>query len=1141
MYFFLARSRLERIHGLFELFAESDMKGVQNALSICGGGSFPSHDLTSHFSFPIEEQKVLAYWREIDAFKTSLRQSKEGNRKPFSFYDGPPFATGLPHYGHLLAGTIKDVVTRHAHSTGHYVDRRFGWDCHGLPVEHEIDKKLKITGKDDVMRMGIKAYNAECRAIVMRYQEEWKAIVERMGRWIDFDGGYKTMNINFMETVWWVFSQLYKKGLVYRGMRVMPYSTGCTTPLSNFEASSDYREVPAPAVTVSFPIIEPSSEIGASLLAWTTTPWTLPSNLGLCVHPDFTYINIKDEASGNLYWIHEGLLKTLYKDPKKARFSKIKSKKGSELKGWRYEPLYSYFVKQFGERAFRVLNDTYVTSDSGTGIVHQAPAFGDDDHRVAVANGVIDKDEAPPCPIDECGRYTDEVQDYEGVYVKDADKPIQKELKERGRLVVQSTLRHQYPFCWRSGTPLIYKTIPSIFLKVENIQKQLTKNNQATRWVPTSIGEGRFGNWISNARDWNVSRNRYWGTPIPLWVSEDWEEVVCVSSVAELEELSGLKGITDLHREAIDHITIPSRKGNGQLKRVEEVFDCWFESGSMPYAQTHYPFEKKESFEASFPADFVSEGIDQTRGWFYTLLIIGTHLFDKAPWKNLIVSGLILAADGKKMSKSLKNYPDPNLVFEKYGADAVRLYLVNSPVVRADTLRFKEEGVKETLAQVFIPWLNSFRFFLGSVQLLEKDHGVKFVHREHARKSENVMDRWILARCQGLIQFVRQEMDAYRLYTVTPRLIGLVDGLTNWYIRFNRRRLKGDGGVEDTLSALNSLFEALYTLCRTMSSFTPFITENLYQSLRVFMPVSSDASKSQNDVRSVHFLSFPEVKTEYLDPVIQRRFAALQNVVELTRTVRERCNLPIRVPLKELVVFHGEQQFLDDLFHLSSYITEELNVRDLNLSQDEAACGVRYSLLADWPVLGKKLRKDIGKVRNGLEKVSSDDAKQYAQTGKIVIEGIELTEGDLRVVRNVDVNSATAQRASSQSDGSKTTWASNTDGNAIILLDTLIRPHLQAEGSARELVNRVNRARKRAGFQATDAVDAFYRFEKPADNAEGVKALRKAFSEYGDYLEKQLRGRPREETDAEVGALPASLEEQVEINDVVVRLKLVKI
>lgn len=1108
--------------------------------------SFPAHNAASMFSFPREEEKVLEYWRQIDAFKTSLQQSKDEERKPFSFYDGPPFATGLPHYGHLLAGTIKDVVTRHAHSTGHYVDRRFGWDCHGLPVEHEIDKTLKITGKEDVMKMGIAKYNAECRAIVMRYQGEWKQTVERMGRWIDFDGGYKTMDINFMESVWWVFGQLFKKDLVYRGMRVMPYSTGCTTPLSNFEAGSDYREVSDPAVTVSFPITEPEAEKGAALLAWTTTPWTLPSNLGLCVHPDFTYIKIKDDASGNLYWIHEGLLTTLYKDPKKAKWSKVDSKKGSELKGWKYEPLFNYFTEQFKDRAFRVLNDTYVTSDSGTGIVHQAPAFGDDDHRVAIAHGVISKDEFPPCPIDGSGRYTDEVPDYKGIHVKEADKPIQKRIKEMGRLIVQSTIRHQYPFCWRSGTPLIYRTIPSIFVKVEPITDKLSKNNQSTRWVPANVGEGRFGNWIANARDWNVSRQRYWGTPLPLWVSEDWEEVVCVSSVAELEELSGVTGITDLHRESIDHITIPSKKGYGQLKRVEEVFDCWFESGSMPYAQAHYPFENRESFEASFPADFVSEGLDQTRGWFYTLLILATHLFDVAPWKNLIVSGMVLAADGKKMSKSLKNYPDPNLVIKAHGADAVRLYLVNSPVVRAETLRFKEEGVKDTVAQVFLPWLNSFRFFLGSVALLQNDHKVQFVYQEHAKKSENVMDRWILARCQGLIEFVRQEMDAYRLYTVTPRLTGLVDELTNWYIRFNRRRLKGEGGVEDTLAALNSLFEALITLCRTMSSFTPFITENLYQGLKTFMPEDTTGQ----DTRSIHFLSFPEVKQEYLDPVIQRRFAALQSVIDLTRTVREQGKLPIRVPLKKLVVFHSNQEFLDDIDHLKTYIEEELNIRELQLTRDESLAGVKYNLHADWPVLGKKLRKDMPKVKKGLEEVSSADAKAFAETGKITVSGVELVEGDLRVLRQVDVEGASTALNAQSTDPNEqqSTWASNTDGKVILLLDTLVRPSLQEEGLARELVNRINRARKRAEFVATDLVDALWSFVGPASTSsegeqgqteETIEQLRSAWTNQGGYLQKQLRTMPREEEAAKDEGRKVKLEEEVTINDIIVRLKLV--
>ncbi|PWN50549.1 putative ILS1-isoleucyl-tRNA synthetase [Violaceomyces palustris] len=1065
---------------------------------------FPDHDASAPFNFAKEEEKVIEYWREIDAFKTSLEQSK--GRKPFSFYDGPPFATGLPHYGHLLAGTIKDIVTRHAHSTGHYVDRRFGWDCHGLPVEHEIDKKLGIKGKEDVMKMGIAKYNEECRAIVMRYQSEWRSTVERMGRWIDFDQGYKTLDTSFMESVWWVFKTLFEKGLVYKGLRVMPYSTACTTPLSNFEAGSDYREVADPAVTVSFPLVEDPK---TSFLAWTTTPWTLPSNLGLCVHPEYNYIKIHDDERDANFIIHEDLLTTLYKDPKKAKFQKLETYKGKDLVGKKYEPIFPYFYEKYKDRAFRVLSDTYVTADAGTGIVHQAPAFGDDDHRVAIAHGVIAKDDSPPCPIDESGRYTSEVSDYVGVHVKEADKAIQKDLKARGRLIVQAQLVHQYPFCWRSGTPLIYKAIPSWFVSVEPAVEKLVKNNNATRWVPPHVGEGRFGNWIANARDWNISRNRYWGTPIPLWVSQDFEEVVCIGSVEELERLSGRTGITDLHRDKIDDITIPSQKGKGELRRVEEVFDCWFESGSMPYAQAHYPFENKDKFEKSFPADFISEGLDQTRGWFYTLLILGTHLFDSAPWKNLIVSGLVLAADGKKMSKSLRNYPDPNLVFDKYGADSVRLYLVNSPVVRAENLRFKEEGVKDVISSAFLPWVNSFRFFLGQAALYKKETGKDFVYDAHAPKSDNVMDRWILARCQSLIKLVKEEMDAYRLYTVVGRLLELIDELTNWYIRFNRRRLKGENGEQDTVAALNSLFEALFTLCRTMSSFTPFITENLYQGLRAFLPPAKDGE----DDRSVHFLAFPEVNEEYLDPVIQRKFKALQSVIELGRVVRVNQQLPVRIPLKELIVFHTDAEYLEDVRSLASYISEELNVRDLTLTSDEAKCGVRFRVAADWPTLGRKLRKEIGKVRKGIEAVSSEEAKRYMAEGKITISGVELVEGDLRVIRYVET------------EGLEGKFESNTDGSVVILMDVEQRPELVSEGTAREVINRIQRLRKKAGLVATDEVDAFYSFESGLG-----QALSECIQSQSDVFLRTLKRAPRPAAEREADD-KLILEEEQEVGE----------
>ncbi|KAJ6587075.1 tRNA synthetases class I-domain-containing protein [Mycena vulgaris] len=1076
--------------------------------------SFAPHDISAPFDFPREEEKVLAFWKEIDAFQTSLKLSE--GRPEFSFYDGPPFATGLPHYGHLLAGTVKDIVTRHAHVSGYHVTRRFGWDTHGLPVEHEIDKKLGITGKADVMKIGIDKYNAECRSIIMRYSSEWRKTVVRMGRWIDFDDDYKTLNLPYMESVWWAFGELFKKGMVYRGLRVLPYSMGCTTPVSNFEANLEFRDVSDPAVTVAFPLVDDPS---TSLLAWTTTPWTLPSNLALCVHPDFTYIKIHDQEKDQNFILHEGLLRTLYKDPKKAKFKKLGQFQGADMKGWRYVPLFEYFTDQYEDKAFRVVVDTYVTDTDGTGIVHQSPAFGEDDYRIALASGILSQDEMPPCPIDDAGRFTSAVPDFEGLNVKAADSPIQKVLKAKGRLIVQSTLMHAYPYCWRSKTPLIYRAIPGWFIRVAPITDELVANNKATRWVPQSVGDNRFGNWLANARDWNISRNRYWGTPLPLWASEDMKEIVCIGSVEELERLSGVKGITDLHRESIDHITIPSSSGTGVLKRVEEVFDCWFESGSMPYAQLHYPFENKELFEKSFPANFVCEGIDQTRGWFYTLLVLSTHLFGKAPWQNLIVTGLVLAADGKKMSKSLRNYPDPSVLLDKMGADATRMFLVNSPIVRGDNLRFREEGVREVISRVLLPWLNSFRFFLGHAALFKKATGTDFQYNAHAPVPNNVMDRWVLARCQSLIKLVREEMAAYRLYTIIPRLLDLVDELTNWYIRFNRKRLKGEEGTEDTRVALNTLFEALFTLCRTMSSYTPFMTENLYQTLKTFMPEDPKAG----DVRSIHFLSFPDVKEEYFDVDIERQVLRMQTIIELSRNIREKNNLSLKTPLKELLVFNADEQYIRDVQPLQKYIESELNVRDVTFSTDETASGVRYRAVADWTVLGRKLRKDIGRVKNALPNVSSEDVKAFIDTGKINVDGIELVTGDLTVQRYLDIPAAAEGQ-----------FATNTDNDVVVRLDIQVHADLMGEWLARELTNRVQKLRKKAGLQATDDVDIFYRFE------EGFGAdILSAIKEYSEMIRKTVGNVPADVQGRKAGS-HLLIEEEQEVADVKFVLYLVK-
>lgn len=1026
------------------------------------------------FNFPAEEEKVIAQWDELNAFEKTLDLTKDKPR--FSFFDGPPFATGTPHYGHLLASTVKDIIPRYATMNGYHVERRFGWDTHGLPVEHEIDKKLGITGKEDVMRMGIDKYNQECRAIVMRYADEWRRTIRRMGRWIDMDNDYKTLYPEFMESVWWVFSELYKKDTVYRGVRVMPYSTGCTTPLSNFEAQQNYKDVNDPAVTIGFPMLDDEN---TWLVAWTTTPWTLPSNIGLCVHPDMEYVKIFDEEKQRNYILMESLLKTLYKKPAAAKYKVVDRFKGKTLEGIKYVPPYQYFYEEFKDYAFKVICADFVTADSGTGIVHQAPAFGEVDFVASTENGLITATRLPPNPVDDNGKFTAKVSDYEGIYVKDADKLIIKHLTESGRILLATQINHSYPFCWRSDTPLLYRTVPAWFVKIGDIIPDMLDNVAKTNWVPNTIKEKRFSNWISNARDWNISRNRYWGTPIPLWVSDDFEEIVCVGSIEELKQLSGVQDITDIHRESIDKITIPSKKGKGQLKRIEEVFDCWFESGSMPYASQHYPFERQDVFEKAFPANFISEGLDQTRGWFYTLTVLGTHLFNKAPFQNVIVSGIVLAADGKKMSKRLKNYPDPMHVLEKYGADALRLYMINSPVLRAETLKFKEEGVREVVSSVLLPWYNSFKFFKDAADVYKKENGEAFVY-DPSLISENVMDRWLMASIQSLVKFIHEEMQSYRLFTVVPRLLALIDNLTNWYIRFNRRRIKGDtdSGVEDTKKGLNTLAEGLFILCRLMAPFTPFLADGIYQRLSPFFTteelVKFSITPEAYAVNSVHFLAYPTVREELFDADIELAVARMQKIIDLGRNIREKKMISLKTPLKELVVLNSDAGYLKDVESLSGYITSELNVRNLVITSDEAKYGVQYTAVADWPVLGKKLKKDAKKVKAALPNVSSEEVKLFAETGKLTVDGIDLVSEDLQVQRGLpEKEVASGHEARSEKD-------------VLIILDVNSYPELQSEGLARELINRIQRLRKKAGLNATDEIVVQYNLVKDTIALEDV-------------------------------------------------------
>lgn len=1093
---------------------------------------------SKEYNFSEQEERVLKFWNDIGAFQQQLKRSE--GQKPFVFYDGPPFATGLPHYGHLLAGTIKDIVTRYATATGHYCPRKFGWDCHGLPVEYEIDKKLNVHTKDDVLKLGIEKYNEECRNIVMRYSDAWKATVERTGRWIDFEGGYKTMDFRYMESVWWVFSNLYKKGLVYRGFKVMPYSIGCCTPLSNFEAGLNYKSVSDHAIKVSFPL--DNDDDNAEMIVWTTTPWTLPSNLAVCVHPEIIYVKARDKRTQRVYLVAEGLLhelptvksgnKSCKTGAEASEYELLKKVQGSELVGQTYKPLFSYFsslkaATRNTAGAFKVVADKFVSALDGTGIVHLAPFFGEDDYRVCIDFGIIKHGCDSVCPVDDSGKFTSKVADFAGQNVKLAEKDIIAAIKPTGRLVDNQTITHSYPFCWRSETPLIYKAVPSWFVEVTKIKKQLIDNNAQTYWIPGHIKEKRFHNWLADAHDWSISRSRFWGTPLPVWVSGDLEEIVVVGSVKELEQLSGHK-VTDLHRHNIDHLTIPSQQGKGDLRRVDDVFDCWFESGSMPYGQLHYPFRNAESLDQNFPADFVSEGIDQTRGWFYTLMVLSTALFGKPAFRNLVCNGLVLTEDGKKMSKRLQNYPDPTVVINEYGADALRLYLINSPVVRGENLRFRKEGVFAVVKDILLPWYNAYRFLVQNVLRYEQQSGLTFEPKKvNALKASNVMDRWITAASRSLICFVRQEMTEYRLYTVVPELVKFVNNMTNIYVRYNRRRLKGARCDEDTMFALVCLYDVLLTVCKVMAPFTPFLTEQMYQNLKHCQP-------DKDMFESIHFCNFPQAENLSKDDVqIQKSVERMQTVIELTRAIREKRNRPLKTPLRELLVVHSDENFLADIEgDLKEYVIDEANVRNLKTCSDPLQyCTLRAE--PDYSRLGRRFGKATAKIAKSVRAMTSWQIQQFEKNKTISLECETLGYEDIKVIRQFQMP---AGKTENDLDAKG-------DGEVLAVLDLTNDDSLLEAGLVREVINRVQKLRKQAGLVASDKIQVFLADTNGALNGSlgSVGLLEKVLCNQEAVLNKVLgcpvrnsRHQPRHEA-----AVIARSMETVGSSDTLTRFELV--
>lgn len=870
--------------------------------------------------FPAFEAEMLKVWKDDKTFERSVEQRKDANR--FSFYDGPPFANGLPHYGHVVALTEKDSITRYKTMRGYYVPRRNGWDTHGLPVENEVEKQMGITGKRQILDLGVDKFNEAARASVFKYKNEWEEFMTRLGRWSDQENSYATLDDNYIESVWWVLSELHKKDLVYRGFRSSPYCPRCATTLSNFEVNQNYKDdVPDPSVYVKFQL---KDDENTSLLAWTTTPWTLPANAALAVDEkaDYVTVELTNTGEGDEWKQGERLIlakKRLAElELRKADYKVVEEHRGSELVGKRYLPLYDLAVSDESQlqNAHQVYADSSVSLEDGTGVLHVAPRYGETDLELGKRVGLplIES-------VDGFGnavgafKQVEGLESIAGTFFKDADKHIIADLTAKGRIFAAETFTHTYPFCWRCETPLMYFAMPSWFIKVTDLREKLVANNNQVNWVPDHIKQGRFGNWLADARDWNFSRNRFWGAPLPIWVNEkDAEDIIVISSIDELKQLSGHDKEFDLHRPGIDEVII--KKDGKTYRRTEEVFDCWFESGAMPYAQDHYPFEHKDGFAKAFPAEFIAEGLDQTRGWFYTLHVLGTALMDKPAYKNVVVNGLVLAADGKKLSKRLKNYPDPAELFNTQGADSLRFFLMSSPVVAGEDVRFSAEAVQETARNVFLRLWNVYSFFSTYAEVDNWEPAKTLAEPE----SDNVLDRWLLARLNQTIAETTKQADAYQIAKAARPIRELIDDLSNWYVRRSRRRFWKSEDDGDKQAAYATLHYAMARIAQLLAPWSPFVSDKLWRELTAGMDVAG----------SVHLSDWPEAgetDAEVLEDMqITRRFITQGLELRARGT-----GIKVRQPLNKVTIKWSS--LLSE--NLKNIIKEELNVKEVVMSSKQ--------------------------------------------------------------------------------------------------------------------------------------------------------------------------------------------------------------
>jgi len=997
-------------------------------------------ELSAKINFPEMEKAILKFWDEDKTFEKSVHNRDKAAE--FVFYDGPPFANGTPHYGHIMVSYVKDAVARFQTMNGKKVERRLGWDCHGLPAEMSAEKQLNVSGRKQIEAYGIEKFNDFCRTDVLKYSGIWVDMFKRIGRWVDFSRDYKTMNLPFMESVIHNFKELYNKGLIYEDYRVLPYSWAAETPLSNFEVNLGYRDKTDNAITIMFKL-----ENGQKILVWTTTPWTLPSNLMLAVGKDIDYVVMNED--GQDYIIAEARLGSYKKQLENAQ--QVGKLKGSDLVGMSYEPMFPYFKHLKEKGAFKVLAGEFVSTEDGTGVVHIAPGFGQDDFEVCRA---YDENFPVVCPVDEAGKFTAEVSDYAGKQVFETNEPIMQWLKENHILVKKEQYTHTYPYCWRTDTPLIYKAMSSWFVKVTDFRDNMVKNNQEINWIPGHIKDGRFGKWLEGARDWSISRNRFWGTPIPVWKSDNpkFPRIDVFGSIAEIKEKTGVE-VTNLHKPYIDDVVYNNPddpSGQTKMRRVSDVFDCWFESGSMPYAQIHYPFENKEWFENHFPADFIVEAIDQTRGWFYTLTVLSTALHNKPAFKNCICTGLLMAEGGQKLSKRLKNYPDPNDILETIGSDALRWFLISSPVLKGGNVAVDKEGkeIAKAARKALIPFWNAYYFFT----LYANAEGIK---AGEISSSTDVLDSYILAKLKALGNGVKADMETYEIARACTQVEDFLEILNNWYIRRSRARF-WDG---DDLSAFNTLYTVLVNVAKIAAPLMPFMSEFVYKGL------TGD--------ESVHLADTPNLSTINDNQKLIAQMDMVRAISSVAKAIREEHKLRNRLPLKSMIVA-GDNA--DNLKDFAEALKDEVNVKEIELKSDIADVAGRFLYLKT-PLIGKRLgayMKDI------MVKSKTNEWSQNAD-GTLSIAGQTLfaEEYELRLVIKDGMSGQALP-----------------DNTAVVILDTEIDENLEKEGIARDFVRMIQALRKSKDFDISDRIKLAY---SSSDNK-----VKTAITEYADYIKEQV-------------------------------------